>query len=123
MKKVNIFGIIAIIITAIGTLLPFTIAKDETMVTSVSYLKSGDGVIVLVACALALVLVILGKNIWLIICGIINLAMVITDGFICFKDVISVKGVEQHIFRGIGIWVILIGAILMIVSFFINKKV
>ena len=115
MKRINVFGIIATAITAIGAFLPFA----SVMGLSVNY-SAGDGVIVIIVCVVALILALCKLDLGLLICGIVNLAVIVYDGFINWeKATVALGNIVQ---RGLAIWVVLIGSILMIVSFFTRKK-
>ena len=118
MKKINLLGVIATIIVAISVFLPFTFVKSSGITKS---LISGDGVIVLFACAVAAIGIIIKKNWVLIVGGIVSLFITVFDGIISVA--ILTKGNEGNIIgRHVGFYLMLIGSMLMIAAGCIKRR-
>ena len=110
---VNIFVIIAAVILALGTLLPCYSISFFGMEESVAYIE-GDGIFVLIAAVIAIVLAIVRKEKFACIPAAISIILLIV-----FSSEVSKVGVGSY---GIGYYMMWIGAVASAVLPFVNTN-
>ena len=112
-KKVNILLIVSAVLLALGTLLPCYTVSFFGMSESVSYIQ-GDGVIVLIAAVISVVLAFVKKEVFAVIPGVVSIALLIN---LCSG--MSEFGMGSY---NIGMYLMWIGAVATCVTPFIKKK-
>ncbi len=116
-RKINIFGIIAAAVVVLSVFLPFIELTARRSHDSASLINGSDGIIFLVVAAIAAVFSLVGLNIGTLCTGVVSLGLSVFEVIYSFNykkselDMLSAK-----IHGKIGMYINLIGSILIIVA-------
>lgn len=118
-KQNNVVGIVACFLIIIGCLLPFASVSILGYSQSVSLLSDGkDGIIFLVAALVTIALILIKKDLLSLIAGII------TGGLGIYEIIYTNSQLGQYssmVNKGMGYYLLLIGAIVLIASVVLKK--
>ena len=115
-KQINIFGVVASLITIISVFLPCISITLFGVSVSINYIQ-GDGQIVLIIGIIALILALMGKRIFLTVIGIVDFLIFLYLNHNLSNQYLNILS------KGIGYYLLPIGAILMILSGMVNFNI
>lgn len=117
--NLNIFGIIAGVILLLSAFLPFASISVFGSSMSVSLIDGGDGVIVIILALVGIVFSVLGKNIVVIVSGVISTLLFFVElaqMTSSYEDEFMNELASSMIHKGIGFYFLLIGAVCLIIA-------
>lgn len=129
LKKMNLFGVIASIVTLTSVFLPCVSVTMLGFTRSVSFIEGSNGLIILLLAVAGLIFAVLNKNVLVLIFGILELAVSIyiivnfvnlfnLDTYSNDNPLVSMvaEGIKSMIKKGPGYYILPIGSVLTIVA-------
>ena len=129
LKKMNLFGVIASIVTLTSVFLPCVSVTMLGFTRSVSFMEGSNGSIILLLAIAGLIFAVLNKNVLVLIFGILELAVSIYiivnfvnlfnfDTYSNDNPLVSMvaEGIKSMIKKGPGYYILPIGSVLTIVA-------
>jgi len=124
-KNKNLVAIIGAIVVAVGTFLPFINASFLGMSQSVTLISTDFGWIVMIGALLGLIAGMVNLGWLMLLSGTLNFAVALISYSRVinsdYGDEFSNMFISSIVQRGIGFYVIIVGAVLLIIAFFFRN--